>query len=279
MTTSKICEIMTYFINLATMTITVCIIEDDVGFARLLRTALTQNSSLEVSVIAPDIATATRHIRQIEDTVYLVDLNLPDGSGIDFIQAIGTTYPESKILALSSLGDEEHILKSIQAGANGYILKSELSEDIIDSILTLANDGAFLSPRASNVLVRHFQRETEQASQKSPTFFTRWQPSERKINAFEQPLITRSELDALTSIDASGEKNNKGNEKSNRANLTAKEIEVLKNVRAGHPAKRISTLLDISVFTVNQHLRSIYRKLNVSNKMSAVQRAQENNII
>jgi len=55
--------------------------------------------------------------------------------------------------------------------------------------------------------------------------------------------------------------------------LTPKEREVLRLVQTGLPAKSIASQLEISIFTVNQHLRSIYRKLNVRNKMEAVQSA------
>lgn len=57
------------------------------------------------------------------------------------------------------------------------------------------------------------------------------------------------------------------------AALTPKELEVLRLVQTGLPAKGIANQLMISIFTVNQHLRSIYRKLNVRNKMEAVQSA------
>ncbi|NBU43424.1 MAG: LuxR family transcriptional regulator, partial [Betaproteobacteria bacterium] len=55
--------------------------------------------------------------------------------------------------------------------------------------------------------------------------------------------------------------------------LTPKELKVLSLVQIGLPAKSIAPQLNISIFTVNQHLRSIYRKLNVRNKMEAVQSA------
>ncbi|MFM2239722.1 MAG: hypothetical protein RJA69_1096, partial [Pseudomonadota bacterium] len=60
----------------------------------------------------------------------------------------------------------------------------------------------------------------------------------------------------------------------NPAALTPKELKVLSLVQTGLPAKNIAPQLNISIFTVNQHLRSIYRKLNVRNKMEAVQSAQ-----
>lgn len=57
------------------------------------------------------------------------------------------------------------------------------------------------------------------------------------------------------------------------ASLTPKELDVLRLVQTGLPAKGIANHLGISIFTINQHLRSIYRKLNVRNKMEAVQSA------
>jgi DNA-binding NarL/FixJ family response regulator len=225
------------------MKTTIFIIEDDLDFAKSLKHLLAANPLLEVAGIALTLEAAKLHINNIENEIYLVDITLPDGSGIDMMSYIHKKYPQSKILALSMLGDEKHIFNSIQAGASGYLLKSEMPDNIIQSIISLINNGGYLSGHASKVLITKFFNISTSIS--SPSTATKETERSEKPNFDSRPQ-----------------------------NLTRKEYEILTNAQSGSPAKIIAYTLGISIFTVNQHLRSIYRKLNVHNKMEAVQSAR-----
>ena len=229
------------------MKISVFIIEDDPGFGKLLLSVLSTTPLLEIAGIAQCLADARSHIDKYENDVYLVDISLPDGSGIDIMQYIRERYMGAKILALSTLGDEKHIFNSIQAGAAGYLLKSEMSTNIIQSIISLVNDGSYLSSHASKVLIQRLLN-TSKPAQLS-------QPSKQTLN-----LNYRQDNSAAVW-------------------LTKKEFEVLSNAQSGLPAKIIADTMGISIFTVNQHLRSIYQKLNVRNKMEAVQSARQKGLL
>lgn len=229
------------------MKISVFIIEDDPEFGKSLLTLLATTPLLNATGIAPCLADARPQIDHMENDVYLVDISLPDGSGIDMMRYIKARYPNAKILALSTLGDEKHILSSIQAGAAGYLLKSEMPANVIQSIISLVNDGGYLSGHASKILIQRLLNAslTERVSL-AGTCLSR--PVDRQDNA---PEVT----------------------------LTKKEFEVLSNAQTGTPAKRIADMMGISIFTVNQHLRSIYHKLNVRNKMEAVQSARQKGLL
>lgn len=230
------------------MKTSVYIIEDDFEFAKSLQALLNANPLLEVAGVASSLERASQHLKDHENDIYLVDLTLPDGSGIDLMKIIRAKYPKSKILALSILGDEKHILNSIQAGASGYLLKSEMPTNIIQSIINLINDGGYLSGHASKVLINKFLSISAE-SQRSVTF-----PGvQQKTEIFQMENRSPS--------------------------LTRKEFEILSNAQNGSPAKIIADSLGISIFTVNQHLRSIYRKLNVRNKMEAVQSARRQGLL
>lgn len=69
------------------------------------------------------------------------------------------------------------------------------------------------------------------------------------------------------------------NTSKNFGALTAREIEILNLLKAAHPSKKIASLLDLSKFTVSQHLRNIYKKLNAKNRIDALSIAREQNII
>jgi DNA-binding NarL/FixJ family response regulator len=259
-------------IKLADMKISVCIIEDDLNFSRILRSALSHTPLIEISAVADELAIARERLSHTQDDVYLVDLNLPDGCGVEFIEEVHKRYPNIKLLALSSLGDQKNIVRSIQAGASGYVLKSELPEDIVNTIIKLVNGSTYLSAHATDVLIEQFQQNQSQ------------QPLQHKVAqpvaAPHVSLLSKSELEALAAVGHVAENSYVDEETPGHGSpLTNKETQVLRHVQSGYPAKKISTLLDISVFTVNQHLRSIYRKLDVHNKMAAVARANDQGLL
>ena len=225
------------------MKTTVYIIEDDPEFGSALNIFLSSNPLLEVSGIGTTLEEAKNHIIKTQNDIYLIDITLSDGSGIELMGLIRSIYPHSKILALSTLGDEKHILNSIEAGASGYLLKSEMPANIIQSIISLINGGGYLSGHASKVLINKLVNISV-ANKKSSTH----------ASTFEHSLAVSHSLKPKI--------------------LTNKEFEILTNLQKGYPSKIIADNLNISIFTVNQHLRSIYRKLNVRNKMEAVQSAR-----
>lgn len=226
------------------------IVEDDADFSKGLVALIGQSSLLTVSGIGTTLSEARVHIDSLEDDIYLVDITLPDGNGIDIMRYVRQKYPKSKILALSTLGDEKHIVSSVAAGASGYLLKSEMPANIIHSIICLINDGGYLSGTSSKVLIDNIFHQNANATA----------IAERAL----PPSATYPESESS---------------QLRRPVLTGKEREVLANARQGLPAKLIADDLNISIFTVNQHLRSIYRKLNVRNKMEAVQTAMRHGLL
>jgi DNA-binding NarL/FixJ family response regulator len=224
------------------MKTSVFVIDDDWDFSKVLLNLLATSPLLDVAGVAASVADAQRHIGEQSNDVYLVDISLPDGSGIDLMRYIRQRQPLAKILALSTLGDEKHIQSSLQAGAAGYLLKSEMPANIIQSIISLVNDGGYLSGHASKVLIQLLNRQ--------------------------QPTNTAHRTDQ-----------NSGTSSPSSVTMTKKEHEVLNNIQTGLPAKVIADRMGISIFTVNQHLRSIYQKLNARNKMEAVQSAREKGLL
>lgn len=94
--------------------------------------------------------------------VLLVDLGLPDGSGIEVIRAARERFPQCDVLVVSVFGDDEHLFPSIEAGAVGYLHKDLGIEDVAQAILDMRAGAAPISPMiARRVLAkyRHLQSE------------------------------------------------------------------------------------------------------------------------
>lgn len=92
--------------------------------------------------------------------VLLVDLGLPDGSGIDVIQEAIVRWPSCNIMVSTNFGDETHVMRSIEAGAAGYLLKDSSPARIIDEIRSLASGGSPISPIIARQVLARFRSGT-----------------------------------------------------------------------------------------------------------------------
>ncbi|MBA2557602.1 MAG: response regulator transcription factor, partial [Chloroflexi bacterium] len=99
-----------------------------------------------VTGVAASVAEAKEAARNRVDVV-LMDYRLPDGTGADATRAIKARWPGCKVIMLSGMSDDETILESIQAGADGYLTKDRASEEVVSAVRA-AHAGEILLPRA-----------------------------------------------------------------------------------------------------------------------------------
>jgi len=165
--------------------------------------------------------------------VILMDIEMPVMDGIKATEKISKKFPEIKIIMLTVFDDDDKIFNAIKAGANGYLLKDESVDKIVDGINIVLEGGA---PMSASIASKTLQ------------------------------LLRRSDLQTQKSEDEN-------------FNLSKREIEILENLKLGLDYQQTAEKLFISPFTVRKHIENIYRKLQVNNKMQAVQKATANNII
>jgi len=143
-------------------------------------------------------------LKQQQPDVILMDINLPDKSGIDLCKEVKTMYPAIHILGLSSFNQQSYIQKMMKNGASGYVLKNATREELTEAIETVMQGREFLSLEAAATIKRN---------------------EDSKI-----PLITRREKEVLALI-SEGLTNNEISEKlfissttvnTHRTNLLAK---------------------------------------------------------
>jgi len=168
----------------------------------------------------------------------LIDLNLPDGSGIDIIKEISSKTPTTYCVVATIFDDDQHLFASLQAGAQGYLLKEQPKNQFIKNLSDLLHGEPPLSPPIARKILRHFQ-------------------SSGKAHAIEE-MPTKVLAPAST---------------GSAVHLSGREQEILTLVAKGFKRNEIGPMLEISPHTVATHLKTIYSKLNVNSRAEATMEA------
>ncbi|BDU21755.1 response regulator transcription factor [Dyella sp. GSA-30] len=168
----------------------VAIVEDDLGFSRALAEAIASAQDIRLAGTAGTRAEGLSLLQGEPTDVLLVDLGLPDGSGIDVIKAAVRLWPSCSVMVSTNFGDEVHVIRSIEAGASGYLLKDSTPARIVDEIRSVASGGSPISPIiARQVLARFRQIKTGDAARTTAPEETQLLLSAREKEVLE--LITK----------------------------------------------------------------------------------------
>ena len=100
----------------------VALVEDDVNFQNAFIEALNGSTDLRLVAVATCRAEGLALLQAAPADVLVVDLGLPDGSGIDVIRAAAKLWPGCAVMVSTTFGDEMHVMQSLEAGAAGYLV-------------------------------------------------------------------------------------------------------------------------------------------------------------
>jgi DNA-binding NarL/FixJ family response regulator len=220
------------------MSIALGIIEDDENVISYLMNIFSNPSQVKLKAVARNKAQAIHLIRSQELDLILLDLGLPDVDGFDLMEEIKKKDSGIKVLVLTTFANPKHVFKSFKLGADGYLLKEEVREGLIDKIVQTVNGQAPVSPLISKLMLT-------------------------RLNELEGGVKPQVDVSA----------------KLSEYGLSNKEWSVLRLLAEGHAINAIGNRLAISPHTVNQHLRSIYRKLGVTTRAMAVHTAYVNGLL
>ncbi len=124
----------------------VLIVDDHEVVRDGLRAVLRRRADLVAVGEADSVASAIKEARRTKPDVVIMDVRLPDGSGVEACREIRAERPETKVLMLTSYAHEDAVLASIMAGASGYLLKETRSQALIDAVQRVARGESLLDP-------------------------------------------------------------------------------------------------------------------------------------
>lgn len=137
--------------------IRILIVDDHEVVRDGLRALLRRRAELVAVGEADSVASAIKEARRTKPDVVIMDVRLPDGSGVEACREIRAERPETKVLMLTSYAHEEAVLASIMAGASGYLLKETRSQALIDAIQRVARGESLLDPGVTNTVLERLR--------------------------------------------------------------------------------------------------------------------------
>lgn len=131
------------------MAIKLFITDDHYMIVEGIRSLLQNEKNIEWLGHAMTGASCLAFLKEQQPDVLLLDVNLPDSSGIDLCREIKTNYPNIQIIALSSFNQQSFIQKMLEHDASGYVLKNASREELIKAITAVMEGDLFLSREAA----------------------------------------------------------------------------------------------------------------------------------
>lgn len=154
-----------------------------------LRAVLDEQEDLEVVGEAGSVAEAVRRVGYDNPDVVVMDVRLPDGTGIEACREIRSRWPRVRVLMLTSYADEEALVSAVVAGASGYVLKRINSDELVASIRKVGEGESLLDPTMTERLFRRLRGDEPE-----DPLLARLSPQERKILDLIAEGLTNREI-------------------------------------------------------------------------------------
>lgn len=213
-----------------TRSIKVFIADDHPLLRAGLRVSLNQQAGLQIVGEADDGFSAVEKIQADPPDLALIDFDMPGLAGVGAIRILRKALPSMKIVVLTTYKDEAYVHESMEAGADGYVLKMVRVEELANIIKSIYAGESMFSPYLLNLTVGKKKKEVEKYEIKN-------------------------------------------------TQLTLREKEIMTCIAEGMGNRKISEKLFISTETVKTHVKNIFKKLEVKNRVEAIMAARNKKIV
>lgn len=123
-----------------------------------LKHFLENQPDFEIIAEAENGVDCLNQLESITPDIVLTDLNMPEMDGLELTKAIKEKYPNIKIIALTMMGESQHIKQMLAEGAMGYLLKDCSEEELVLAIKNVQNGGTYYSPEVTNIILNNIRK-------------------------------------------------------------------------------------------------------------------------
>jgi DNA-binding NarL/FixJ family response regulator len=145
--------------------IRVFLVDDHEVVRRGVAALLESEADIEVAGEAATAESAVARIPALKPDVVVLDVRLPDGSGVDVCREVRSKVPDLACLILTSFADDDALFNAVMAGASGYVLKQIHGSDLVGAVRTVAAGQSLLDPHTTATMLRRLR---DQATRKDP---------------------------------------------------------------------------------------------------------------
>ena len=144
--------------------IKVGVVEDNRTLREGFETLINRAADMQCVCTCSTVGEALKHIPQTKPDVVLMDIQLPDGTGIECTASIKEQIPEVQVVVVTVYEDTDRIFRALQAGACGYLLKREKPERIVEAIREANQGDVPMSPEIARKVIGQFQTQAQATS-------------------------------------------------------------------------------------------------------------------
>ncbi|NBD23733.1 response regulator transcription factor [Paenibacillus glycinis] len=209
----------------------ILIVDDQRLMREGLATIIGLETGMEVIGTATDGRDAYSQVVEKRPDVVLMDIRMPGMDGVEGAELILKHFPDTKVLILTTFDDAELILRVLETGVHGYLLKDLPAEAIVSAVQTVHNGGTVLQPEITDVLLKEMKK------------MSAWNPDKAHPLSNDAP-------EGLTA-------------------LTDREKEILALLGQGFNNKEIAETLTITEGTVKNHVSNLIAKLGLRDRTQA----------
>ncbi len=141
--------------------INVIIVDDHAILRAGLKQVLSDTGDIDVIAEGENAHDAMQLSRSHNADVMLLDITLPDRSGIEALQYIKKNNPKQHVLMLSMHREDQYALRALKAGASGYLCKQSASDELVDAVYMVAKGKKYISPTVAEILANQVTGESE----------------------------------------------------------------------------------------------------------------------
>jgi DNA-binding NarL/FixJ family response regulator len=216
--------------------ITVAVVEDDADLRRSFERVLGKAEGCKVACLCRSVRDAVDRIPAAQPDVVLMDVDLPDGSGVDCVARLSPQLPQTQFLMVTAYQDPDTAFRAITAGAHGYLVKPVTAQKLVEAIREIREGGVPMSRAVARRVIAAFRSMSE-----------------------KQTAAPSAPGDAAAPAAAASD-----------AMLAPRERQVLEYLVEGYSYKEIAVQLGLSIGTVSTYVNRIYTKLHVSSRREVV---------